>query len=742
VTGTAGQQLRAGRVPEGAAAPQRFGRPSCCRKDGVVWSRDLPEPAIEPVPDSSASALHRAGWLAGLPALALLWASATLYAAPRIADGIAAEGAAVAAGTATTTGEPWLRLEVRGRDLVAAGEAPDPGARAGVSARLAALDGPRRVVPEIGLVETASPFQWTATRVTAGRVALAGSRPVEIGRRALEARVTGALSPGTQLDDTARAARGAPPDFAAAAAFLAARLLGLAAGGRATLSDTVLSLSGEALDVPAYEALRAALAEPPEGFSVGRVEILPPVVAPYRFAVEKSDGGIVLDGFTPSAADRDAALRAAAAATVGGTVDDRLAAARGLDPAIDPKSLIAFAFRLAELVQAGRVTFADGAVSVTGDAIDSQAIPDAAALMRDGRPAGIRAGPVALAARPLSPYRVAIRRTADAVTVTGHLPDAATREQVLAALRPRLFREPVIDRTRLADGAPQDLGTALAAAAPLLVNLAAGEVTVADRALTLTGESLYRESAARAPARLAEALPPGWAGRAAVAARNPAERRDPDTCRADFAAAVAGADLRFPAGAAALSPPFYPVLDSLAALSRACPTLRVAVSGPADPAKAAVPATPAAGPAPGTTPPPDAADATHAASAAKSAAPARTGQVGKDAAKDTATISGGEGATGGRPGQDHAKDGGRDGGKDPAKEPAKAARAVAKPDPAKRGATTARSPAETSDEPPADLPRLRAQVVVEYLLQAGARPDQVSAGPAGPAGPVAFALLP
>jgi OmpA-OmpF porin, OOP family len=32
--------------------------------------------------------------------------------------------------------------------------------------------------------------------------------------------------------------------------------------------------------------------------------------------------------------------------------------------------------------------------------------------------------------------------------------------------------------------------------------------------------------------------------------------------------------------------------------------------------------------------------------------------------------------------------------------------------------------------------------VVEYLLQAGARPDQVSAGPAGPAGPVAFALLP
>jgi len=44
--------------------------------------------------------------------------------------------------------------------------------------------------------------------------------------------------------------------------------------------------------------------------------------------------------------------------------------------------------------------------------------------------------------------------------------------------------------------------------------------------------------------------------------------------------------------------------------------------------------------------------------------------------------------------------------------------------------------------PRADLPRLRAQAVVEYLLQAGARPDQVAAGPDGPAGPVVFALLP
>ncbi|SDO48827.1 hypothetical protein SAMN05216360_12422 [Methylobacterium phyllostachyos] len=662
--------------------------------------------------DSFARGLRRAGWLAGLPALALIGVSATLYAAPQIAGRLEAEAADVAAGTATETGEPWLRLEARGRDLMVDGEAPDAEARAAVLSRLAALDGPRRIVSGIGLVETATPFRWAAIRVGPGRVALEGSRPAEIGRRALEARVTGALAPGTSLDDTARAARGAPPDFPSAAAFLAARLSGLAAGGRAALSDTVLNLSGEAVDVPAYEALRAVLSEPPAGFSIGRVEILPPRVAQYRFTVEKDAGGIVLDGFVPSAADREVARRAAQEAaqeTASATVDDRLVTARGLDPAIDPKTLIAFAFRLAALIQTGRVTFADGAVSISGDAMDGQAMPDAEALMREARPAGVAAGRISLTARPLSPYRVAIRRTPEAVTLTGHVPDVATRERVLDALRPRLFREPILDRTRLADGAPPDLGAALAAAAPLVAGLATGEASVSDRTLTLTGESLYREVAARAPDRLAEALPPGWTGQAAVSARQPAERRDPATCRADFAAVTAGADLRFPAGSAVPGPAFYPTLDALAALAKACPSLRIAVSGPADPAKAAP--TPAAGPGEGAHPAaPSEAEATRVASAAKAEA------TGKPDAKAS-----------GKHDKAEAKADPKD---------------AAKKDAPKRGKPAPKKPEAAAEEPPQDLPRLRTQAVVEYLLQAGARPDQVSTGPDAPAGPVTFALLP
>ncbi|MFC6789762.1 BON domain-containing protein [Methylobacterium komagatae] len=536
-----------------------------------------------PQTETSARALRRVGWLVGLVPLAGLWAGVAFWAAPGIATRVTGEGEGIAAATAAGNGEPWLRITARGRDLVALGEAPDEASRAIALARLNALESPRRIVPEIGLVETAAPFQWAATWTGHTGVTLEGSRPVEIGRRALEVEVTGAIGAGTPLRDAARAAKGAPPDFAAAAAFLAARLPSLAPGGKAVLTDTVLSLSGEALDLAAYDALRSALARPPEGFSLGRIDVLPPRITEYRFALARTGAGVTLSGFVPSEAVRQAALALARLTTEGGRVEDRLQAARGLPSGVDPLVLIDFMGKFAALIQAGEVAYEGGAVSVRGDAIDPQAIPDAQALMREARPAGIGAGTVSLVAKPLSPYRVSLRRTAEAVTVSGHLPDEETRRRVLAALRQKIFREPVIDRTRIAEGAPAGLAPALEAGVGLLSTLATGEATVIDRTLNLSGESLYPEAAARAPEKVAAVLPPGWTGEVAVDAKEPEARRDGDSCRQGVAAATATADLRFPVGSTALTPAFYPALDALAALAKTCPDLKVAVSGPADP---------------------------------------------------------------------------------------------------------------------------------------------------------------
>lgn len=625
-----------------------------------------------PQTETSARALRRAGWLAGLLPLAGLWAGLAVWAAPGIAARITAEGEGIAA-TTYTSGEPWLRIAARGRDLVAQGEAPDEAGRAIVLARLAALDGPRRIVSEIGLVETVAPFQWAATWTGGAGVTLEGSRPVEIGRKALEVEVTGAIGAGTPLRDSARAARGAPPDFSAAATFLAARLPSLAPGAKAVLTDTVLSIAGEAVDLAAYDALRTALSRPPDGFSLGKVDILPPRIADYRLSLTFTGAGATLTGFVPSEATRQMALAMARTLTEGGPVEDRLQAARGLPGSVDPRALIDFMGKLAGLIQAGEVAYAGGAVSVKGDAIDPQAIPEAQALMKEARPSGVAAGTVTLAAKPLSPYRVSLRRTPEALTVSGHLPDEETRRRVLAALRQRVFREKVIDRTRLAEGAPAGLANALDGAAGMLSTLATGEAALTDRSVSLTGESLYPEAADRAPDRVAALLPPGWTGEVAVSAKEPDMRRDGESCRQGVAAATATADWRFAVGSTALTPAFYPGLDALAALAKTCPDLRVAVSGPADP--------------PGAKPP-------------------------------------------------------------PSEDPKKPAKAAEKKPTEKLGKAKAEKASEPTQEakPPEEeasgLARQRAQALVEYLLQAGMRPGQVSTGPDRGAGPATVALAP
>ncbi len=654
------------------------------------------KPGSPDVPLRLPPALHRTGWLLGLSVLGLIWAGTTFYAAPGIAARVAATGEAVARATEVGSPEPWLRVSARGRDLVAEGEAPGPAARTAALARLAALPEPRRIVPQVGLVETVAPFAWSATRTEPDRIVLAGNRPAEIGRGALRARLAAELPPATALDDAAHAARGAPPDFPDAAAYAVARLRGLAPGATATLADTVLGVVGEAIDVASYDAARTALADPPQGYTLGRVDILPARVADVTLGVARSPGGrLVLSGSVPSEAARAEIGRLARAIADGAPVEDRMRTARGLAAGIEPDALARFLVRVVGLMQSGGATFDGARVSAVGDAVDAQAVGEIAALLRDARPAGVGAGTAALGVRPLSPYRVAIRREGDAVSLSGHLPDAAARERLLALVRPRFFRERILDRTRIADGAPPDLAAALGVAVPALASLAGGEIAVADRSLGLSGESLYREAAARVAETLPPSLPAGWTAMVAVRAKDAAARRDPATCRAEAAALVGGITLRFPPGSGALAPIFFPVLDGLAGLAKVCPALRIAVAGHGDPDK----------PAPAR--PPEAA----------------------------ATVADAAGPQGPAPAPAARK---------PPEKPAMP-KAAAKPADARAGPKPAQKPAgETAAEAPEpDLPRRRAAAVVEYLLQAGAGLDQVGAADGSPERPgIAFAVLP
>ncbi|GJE68853.1 flagellar motor protein MotB [Methylorubrum podarium] len=642
-------------------------------------------PPSSPPATPSRSRLVRAGWLAGLPALLLIAAAAAYLGLSRVTAHLEQQASEIAASTGEGQPEPWLRVTVSGRDLTAAGEAPEAAQREAVVARLSAIEGVRRFTDRTGVIEEVSPFVWSVERPAAGRVEANGSRPAEVGAFELAQRLKPALPRDATLSDHARAARGAPRDFPDAAAFAVERLQDLTTGAVATLNDTVISIRGEAASVAAYDALRTALASPPQGYTLGTVEITPPVVADFRFGVaRRTDGSLELTGHVASESAREEIRAAAAQAAEGAAIDDRLRDARGLPQGVDGPALARFVFRLAGLLHEGRVAFEGASVSVEGNALDAGAITEVETLMRDARPAEVAAGRVALTARPIVPYVLRIRRNADSVTVSGHLPDQASREALLARLNPRFFRESIQDRTRLADGAPAGLAAALAAAIDPLSTLASGELTITGTELRLTGTSLYPESAARLGRTVPRAMPPGWNATVSVASdETPAATAESGACGQRLAARTAGHPLRFAPGSTALAPEFYPVLDAVAALARACPGERIEVVGHLDPAGAK----------------PEAQADPVADEAAKEAAP-------KPAKPET---------------KKDAKSGKASKGKAETKE---AAEPESKPEPKPEKTEAERA------EAGADLARARALAVVDYLQKAGV-PLERAAAPTG-----------
>lgn len=627
------------------------------------------------------------GWLAGLPVLGLLWAGAMTAGAPHVTLELA-DAAGQIARECSGNPEPWLRLEVSGRDIVAMGEAPDADQRNAALARLAALPGYRQLIDRTALIETISPFVWQVSQTAEGVVVLNGHRPAEIGAKALRARLATAAPPNGSFDDRARAAYGAPPEFESAAIYAVGLLRALKPGAVVTLSDTEFSIEGDAASAAGY----AGLPQPPRGFTLGRIAVAPPTVPDFRMVVaRKADGGTVASGHVVSEAARTEFAMAAKEA-FGTGVEDRMQTARGLPAEVDPGALGRFLLKLAGLVQDGTVRYEAGAVNLSGLALDSQAVGDITKLMRDERPAGVAAGSVALSAQPVSPYRLKIRREADAVVLTGHLPDQASREALLAALKPRFFREKVTDRTRTAEGAPSALVEAVAAGIVPLSTLASGEVAVSDAALRLSGESLYPEAAKRVGVTFPQAMPRGWSALIEVTPRDAAAVNDPSTCARLFRDRVTARPVRFPAGSSELRPDFYPVLDAIVEIAKSCPGQRVEVVGHADPAGAAVP--PAK-------PLPEFA----AAQAAEKAKPPKLAKEAKKPSQPAKPIA--------------PKDAAKDAKPAPAKPEPKPPVAKLEPEPA--------------PEPAPDLSEQRALAIVDYLRKAGLAADRaITAQPATP----------
>ncbi|MBB4305145.1 OOP family OmpA-OmpF porin [Rhodobium orientis] len=165
------------------------------------------------------------------------------------------------------------------------------------------------------LAPPAKPYLWSAKK-TGEAVVLEGYVGSKEEREAIVKKSESALR-GASLDDTTGYASGAPDGFDGFVAFALDRLSVLD-HGTVSLTDTTLSISGEAKTIPEHEALLKALtSELPDGLTLGTVDLLRPLpplpesdadlaeVPPATWIARRTKDTLILAGAIPDAATKE-----------------------------------------------------------------------------------------------------------------------------------------------------------------------------------------------------------------------------------------------------------------------------------------------------------------------------------------------------------------------------------------------------------------------------------------------------
>ena len=313
-------------------------------------------------------------WWPGLIPLAVFWVIAAWMNTAPVESDLAARSTAALKDTVLDK----RQIEVAGRDVTLAADAFSEAGRRSAVASVQAVPGVRLVNDETRLVPEAKPFVWSAERDVV-RVTLGGSSPLPASKNKLLETARAALG-GVEVVDQMNLARGAPPQFDAAAALLVDQI-GKLKDGKITLTDGKVSLTGMARELGGREAIAAALKNLPEGFSVAANDIKAP---PYIFQANKDPVAVTLTltGDVPDNTVHAALVAAAGRKFFSEKVVDNLKASIGAPPRF--AAAVVPALGALSRLSTGTLVVSDREVKLSGDAFyDAAAVQIRAGLGKD-----------------------------------------------------------------------------------------------------------------------------------------------------------------------------------------------------------------------------------------------------------------------------------------------------------------------------------------------------------------------
>ena len=413
-------------------------------------------------------------WLWGLLPLAVLWLLAGMFRN----DPIQTDLTQKSVEQALKSGYPWAKATFDGRDATLSGVSSTPAAQKLAADAIDSIPGVRLVNNASTVLADAKPYIWSASRDGA-KVTLAGFIPDE----AMRARIidnTKTAVPSAEIVDQMKLAGGVPAVFGAATAYSMAQLARLP-NGKANLSDATLNITGTA---PSLDLFQVATAIGLPAGIAGSVKIDLPTVKPYIWQAQKAGQAITLTGLAPSAEAKAKIADAAKTAAPNATIVDQMRLANGAPTGFD--SMTAAAFSHLARVTTGTASLADANYTVTGAAPSVENF-NAVTAAAKALPTGFTLARADITAPTINPYSWSATRNGSAITLSGYVPDEATKAANVVAARAAVPNALLTDQQTLGAGAPNGFAGMTAYAIGQLGRLNSGTASLSNTAYAITG---------------------------------------------------------------------------------------------------------------------------------------------------------------------------------------------------------------------------------------------------------------
>ena len=458
-----------------------------------------------------------------------------------------------------------------------------------------------------------SPYTWAA-RHGGGQVVLSGYVSGDKTRDDIVTAARAAL-PRATVVDRMEVAEGAPAGLTGVA-IAALKELGRLEEGNAETRDAQLTVAGMAADEAIADAARRNMRSAmPQGFRMtDQIQHRPPPVVaaptapqslprgtgPYVTTAAVNAGTVLLTGFAPSDAARDAIVQQARVRFPGRQIDNRLeiapGAADGWQRCVDG-GLLGIA-RLGS----GRLQMSDRRLEVAGATEDedlAEAVPaDVRAAVRGDCDANVRVDVLAEAVPELV-WRAVY--SGNDVILEGDVPSAAARAQLLQSAGRNFRGAAVVDRMRVVETRTRKWPRVADTGLKMLADLKRGEVRLNRQELVVMGEAADQQVVASVRERISRDLQKGYAGRDQISVASAAGPSRPPVftapsqpvigaspadsarlCQDGLRSVASDGIIRFARASADIERASYSTLDKLAGIARACPKVVIEIEGHTD----------------------------------------------------------------------------------------------------------------------------------------------------------------